>query len=543
MLGAARADRRAARQRVRRDEQPAGAVAARLGERRRLRLGRSVQQLSAPSAPSIARAWSRASSCRCSRRRRCDSAAATRAMLEARTRRMAIQCGEPGPFAQIIGGIDQALWDMSARRAGEPLWKHLGGAAAQGAGLRERPRARRRRRDGARQAARKASARSSSRSASRASATARMSRSCATRSAPTPRIMVRRQPGVDARSRRAAEIDELAPFKLHWIEEPIAADESVQAWQQLAARTGAPLAAGENLRGLAAFAEAIDAGYLRFIQPDVGKWGGISGCREVARHAARKGIAFCPHWLAGGVGLAASMHLLAALGGDGYAEVDANPNPLREEVFPLRVDEGVATLSDVPGHRRRARSRAPEALPRPPMKIATWNVNSLRVRLPHLLDWLAAAQPDVACLQETKTEDANFPARRDSGRGLPGGVLRTEVLQRRGDPRALGADRCAARHPGLSRRSEARHRRDGRRRAHPQSVRTERAGAGLGQVRLQAAVVRRPDPVVEGRSGQKAGGAWRSQHRARSPATCTTRSAGKARSISPSPSAPRSAKC
>ena len=43
------------------------------------------------------------------------------------------------------------------------------------------------------------------------------------------------------------------------------------------------------------------------------------------------------------------------------------------------------------------------------MRIATWNVNSLRVRLPHLLDWLREAQPDVACLQETKTEDANFP--------------------------------------------------------------------------------------------------------------------------------------
>jgi exodeoxyribonuclease III len=43
------------------------------------------------------------------------------------------------------------------------------------------------------------------------------------------------------------------------------------------------------------------------------------------------------------------------------------------------------------------------------VRLASWNVNSLRVRLPHLLDWLAAAQPDVACLQETKTEDANFP--------------------------------------------------------------------------------------------------------------------------------------
>ncbi|GAB5603946.1 exodeoxyribonuclease III [Sideroxyarcus sp. TK5] len=43
------------------------------------------------------------------------------------------------------------------------------------------------------------------------------------------------------------------------------------------------------------------------------------------------------------------------------------------------------------------------------MKIATWNVNSLKVRLPHLLDWQTASPVDVLCLQETKTEDANFP--------------------------------------------------------------------------------------------------------------------------------------
>lgn len=45
------------------------------------------------------------------------------------------------------------------------------------------------------------------------------------------------------------------------------------------------------------------------------------------------------------------------------------------------------------------------------MKIATWNVNSLKVRLPHLLDWLASSQTDVVCLQETKLEDAKFPLR------------------------------------------------------------------------------------------------------------------------------------
>jgi exodeoxyribonuclease-3 len=44
------------------------------------------------------------------------------------------------------------------------------------------------------------------------------------------------------------------------------------------------------------------------------------------------------------------------------------------------------------------------------MKFATWNVNSLNVRLPRLLDWLAANQPDVIGLQETKLDDARFPA-------------------------------------------------------------------------------------------------------------------------------------
>ena len=43
------------------------------------------------------------------------------------------------------------------------------------------------------------------------------------------------------------------------------------------------------------------------------------------------------------------------------------------------------------------------------MKLAAWNVNSLKVRLPQLLEWLAAQQPDVVCLQETKLEDPNFP--------------------------------------------------------------------------------------------------------------------------------------
>jgi exodeoxyribonuclease-3 len=44
------------------------------------------------------------------------------------------------------------------------------------------------------------------------------------------------------------------------------------------------------------------------------------------------------------------------------------------------------------------------------LRIATWNVNSLPARMPRVLDWLAAAGPDVVCLQETKTTEQTFPA-------------------------------------------------------------------------------------------------------------------------------------
>ena len=44
------------------------------------------------------------------------------------------------------------------------------------------------------------------------------------------------------------------------------------------------------------------------------------------------------------------------------------------------------------------------------MKIATWNVNSIRKRLPLVVKWLSEHQPDVMCLQETKVQDSDFPA-------------------------------------------------------------------------------------------------------------------------------------
>ena len=58
-----------------------------------------------------------------------------------------------------------------------------------------------------------------------------------------------------------------------------------------------------------------------------------------------------------------------------------------------------------PGARRNVVNRKFGSL----VKIATWNVNSLKVRLPQVLDWLMSHQPDILCLQETKLDDPNFP--------------------------------------------------------------------------------------------------------------------------------------
>ena len=62
------------------------------------------------------------------------------------------------------------------------------------------------------------------------------------------------------------------------------------------------------------------------------------------------------------------------------------------------------------------------------MKIATWNVNSLKVRLPHVLQWLAANPVDVLCLQETKLTDDKIPGGRNRSGRLPGRLQRPEDL-------------------------------------------------------------------------------------------------------------------
>lgn len=276
-----------------------------------------------------------------------DDPAIVRAMLDRRTRPMAIQCGEPGPFAQVAGAIDQALWDLAARRAGEPLWRRLGGSGrpvpvyASGLGPEGAVATALAKRDAGFRAFKLKVGFGTERDVGNLRAMREALGDDAT-------IMVDANQAWSPDD-AAARIAELAPFRPHWVEEPMLADVAVISWRGLATQSAIPLAAGENLRGTQ-FGEAIEGGWLKFVQPDVGKWGGVSAALEIAKLAEACKVTFCPHWLGGGVGLAHSLHVTAAVGTRAsYAEVDANPNPLREKVCPMTVEHGVVRLGNAPG--------------------------------------------------------------------------------------------------------------------------------------------------------------------------------------------------
>lgn len=249
--------------------------------------------------------------------------------LSTATRIRALQCGEPGPFRQVIAGLDIAAWDLAARRAGVPLRSLLNPEApdrvpAYASGLHI---------DHA--AAEIGALAAAGCIRFKAKVGFDPARDRAGLRAALAALGADGNLAVDAnqawdRAQAEAFLLHCAGLPLVWLEEPIAADAPPADWAALAGATPIPLAAGENLAGEDAFAGVLALGALAVLQPDVAKWGGITGCARVARAALAAGRRYCPHYLGGGIGLAASAQLLAATGGDGVLEVDANPNPLRD---------------------------------------------------------------------------------------------------------------------------------------------------------------------------------------------------------------------
>lgn len=272
--------------------------------------------------------------------------------LEAKTRVRALQCGEPGPFAQVIAGLDTALNDLFARAARAPLAKFLNPSApasvptyASGMAVAAAPALI----ETARRAGHRAFKVKVGFDFERDVADLAALAALADGLGPGERLMADANQAwsLDEALRFAAAAD---GFGLHWLEEPLAADRPAAEWTALREASRAPLAAGENIAGSDAFAAAIASGALAVLQPDVAKWGGVTGCAAVARRAQARGLAYCPHFLGGGVGLIASAHLLAAVGGAGMLEVDVNPNPLRDAFSGAAVGpDGAAAIADAPG--------------------------------------------------------------------------------------------------------------------------------------------------------------------------------------------------
>jgi L-alanine-DL-glutamate epimerase-like enolase superfamily enzyme len=254
--------------------------------------------------------------------------------------------GEAGPISHALAGLDCALWDLAARARGVPLYRLLGGQArrlpvyASGVSpslsraaldeLRER---------GYRAFKFKAALKDER-------ALDDLERNIGALE-PGESAMIDANCGWDLAGAMHA-LARIRTLPLQWVEEPIGPERPAREW--LALRSGGhPLAGGENLLTLDAFHAAFE--WLDVVQPDLGKWGGVSKVLPLAREVLARGRRYCPHAFGSHIGAALAAHVLSAAGGDGMLELDANPNPLRTlaaPAFPAPVG-GYITLDDAPG--------------------------------------------------------------------------------------------------------------------------------------------------------------------------------------------------
>lgn len=269
--------------------------------------------------------------------------------LDADLETLVLQTGEVGPIAQALAGIDIAVWDLFARKAGLPLYRYLGAAPVEAVpvyatGINP---------DGPERVA--AARQSEGHRAFKLKIgfgqdlDRRNIEAMRATLGGTAVLLVDANQSLDLEA--ALDLSSaVARFGLGWLEEPLRVDRPASEWQRLAAASAIPLAGGKNLRG-ADLDDAAAGEVLRFIQPDITKWSGITGNKPVASSAVQRGKAFCPHVFGGGVALLASLHLLAAVGGDGLLEFDCHPNAGRELVVGslLPVAEGRVPVPQQPG--------------------------------------------------------------------------------------------------------------------------------------------------------------------------------------------------
>ena len=268
--------------------------------------------------------------------------------ISTKTAVLAIQSGEYGPIAQTIAGIDLAAWDLFSRKSNQPLWRYLGGInpsiKTYASGINpDQP-------EKTVEALLKNGFTAFKLKIGFNEIADIENLRNIRKLIPNHQLMADANQAWDF-STALNRIQSIREFDLHWIEEPIRADSPMIHWQKLSRIDGVRLAAGENMVGEKSFEEAILSGAFGVIQPDIAKWGGISGCLPIIKTLQQHGVEYCPHYLGGGIGLMASAHLLAASTSSGMLEIDSNPNPLRSLLStPLnKISDGKVTLTEMPG--------------------------------------------------------------------------------------------------------------------------------------------------------------------------------------------------
>ncbi len=139
----------------------------------------------------------------------------------------------------------------------------------------------------------------------------------------------------------------LEPYRLTWLEEPVFPPDDYKALAKLRASCKIPIAAGENLGNLFDVERILDAKAVDIVQPDPIKMGGITECWKALQMAEARGVQAEPHSPWHGPGLAAALHLIAAMKSHCVAEfyyADLKELPIGEAGVPrngaLAVPQG-----------------------------------------------------------------------------------------------------------------------------------------------------------------------------------------------------------
>jgi len=142
----------------------------------------------------------------------------------------------------------------------------------------------------------------------------------------------------------------LEDYDVYWYEEPLTPYD-VDGLAALREELAVPVAAGENEYTKWGFRELFEADAVDYAMPDVMRCGGITEAKKVCALAAAHGTVVSPHCFTTGVGLAATMHVMAASPACEWLEFDPTDFPVYEAVFetPPALEDGRIALPEEPG--------------------------------------------------------------------------------------------------------------------------------------------------------------------------------------------------